>query len=223
MDRSLLLPKYLLDNSVWTDMSKAIDKVFKGKVDDPARYIQWIRDYFIQDEAMKQGVETSTRLLSLDSFNDYDRVLLIRLANLVGFSFRNSSDIADTDYLRILRNLPNYWYSPGNASFIDFFSLMLNSPFEIVNMWTEDYKTFVPEGSAQIGTKIYNGGTWYPTTHVEISYDAIKFPVSFNKVIEFFYYIDPYNLVLKAVKSKSTIFAQPFGIAMAGRLKTWYS
>jgi len=195
---------------------------FADKIDDPTRYIQWIRDYFIQDEAMRQGVEAG-QMLSLSSFNDYDRVLLIKLANLVGFTFRNSGDLADEDYLRILRNLPNYWYNAGNESFIDFFSLMLNSPFEIVNTWTQDYVTFLSEGDPLIGNTIYDGGTWYPTTHVEISYDAIKFPVSFYKVVEFFYYIDPYNLVLKAVKSKSVAYSQPVGISMVGRLNTWYA
>jgi alpha-tubulin suppressor-like RCC1 family protein len=114
--------------------------------------------------------------------------------------------LTEEDYLRIFRNLGHYWFSKGKGTFADFIGVCLNSLFEVTNMWTADYATFLEEGDVGIGTSIVNGGTWYPTTHVMlnvISSRYASFPVEL--VTQLFYDFANYNLVLYGISLTSTL------------------
>jgi hypothetical protein len=58
----------------------------------------------------------------------------------------------------------------------------------------------LPEGDPLIGTPIWQGGNWFPTTHVRVTFDGTKFSnVSDSDIVAFFYSFAPYNLVLESI------------------------
>jgi hypothetical protein len=64
-------------------------------------------------------------------------------------------------------------------------------------LWTEDYINFIEEGAPGIGFPVWDGGLWYPTTHVTLEYDPSAFVSLRPKdVTDFFYYFANINLVL---------------------------
>jgi hypothetical protein len=78
-------------------------------------------------------------------------------------------------------------------------------------MWTTDYITFYPEGDPFIGTPIWEGGSWYPTTHVSINWDSGKFNVPLNNVVSLFNDVSNYNLVLNDISTSIYMWMAPRG------------
>ena len=75
-------------------------------------------------------------------------------------------------------------------------------------LWSSDYKTFLEEGDPSIGTPIWQGGDWFPTTHVRLYFDFFKFQgISATDLGNFFYEFANYNLVLRDIAQVfNTIF-----------------
>jgi hypothetical protein len=85
---------------------------------------------------------------------------------------------------------------------MEFINFCLATDFQITVLWTKDYVHFFPEGSSAIGTPIWKGGNWYPTTHVMIIAKGGLEGVDFTTLVNFFYEIANYNLVLWSIDSQ---------------------
>jgi hypothetical protein len=206
--RSKLLPPYLDDVQAWLDLADSIDEVYKVKIDDPIKFLAKLRDtWIIPDDVMEKV--SQNEILDLTDYTLYEREILIKQANMLGFDFRQSDLINDEDYQRITRNLSLYWYEKGTPKFVDFMGFVLNCLMQVIYLWSEvqntpegpQYGPFLPEGDPGIGTPVYQpGGTWFPTTHVQVAFDPFKFAsVSFDKMLALFYAIANYNLVVDSL------------------------
>lgn len=206
--RRKLLPPYLDDVQVWNDLADSIDEVWKDKIDDPKKFLAKLRDTWIVPDATLDKIEAG-QILELSDFSLPEREILIKQANMIGFDFRESDTITEEDYQRITRNLSLYWYGKGTEKFIDFMGFVLNSLMTVANLWSEEvaspdgpqYGPFLPEGDPGIGTPIWQpGGTWFPTTHVQVTFDPFRFAsVTFSKLLSLFYAIANYNLVVDSL------------------------
>lgn len=214
MARQKLLPPYLDDVQAWLDLSDSLDEVWKDKIDDPKKFLARLRDTWIVPEATMTKIQNN-EVLNLADYSLFEREILIKQANMIGFDFRESDLINDEDYQRITRNLGHYWYSKGTPKFIDFMGFVLNCLMTVIYLWSEvqntpegpQYGPFLPEGDPGIGTPVYSGGTWFPTTHVQVQFDPFKFnSVPFNKMIALFYAIANYNLVVDALIFDGVMF-----------------
>ncbi|MDN3160821.1 hypothetical protein P0E55_14025, partial [Enterococcus faecalis] len=105
----------------------------------------------------------------------------------------------DDSYQAISRWVGMYWYGKGTRSFIDFINYCLSSFLDVKPMWTQDYVHFYRTGDSRIGTPIWQGGTWYPTTHVQLIAKGGLGDLDINTLVSFFYEIANYNLVLYSV------------------------
>jgi hypothetical protein len=214
MDRQVLLPPYMEDGPAWTQLVEAIDAVFLGKVDNPTEWLGQLRDTWILTAASKTALEDETKIISNTGFESIEKNILIRQANMLGFDFVDSDLLSADDYQRIVRNIALYWYGKGTFQFAHFLGFVLNTPMEIVNLWStqglqyDTYGPFLPEGDPGIGTPIWEvGGTWFPTTHVNLQIDASTFAdVSFPRIVALFYSIANYNLVLNAIDFIASIY-----------------
>lgn len=154
-----------------------------------------IADHF----AYRGGAEGKTLLSNRDTIR-FDHDTIMSQANAVGFKFFDDAYATDKDYQQIIRWVGQYWLEKGNDKLADFIGFCLSSQIEIRNLWTEDYITFVPEEGGNIGLKIYENGTWYPTTHVDLLYDLIKFGnTSQTSIRNLFNYFSPVNMVLRSL------------------------
>ena len=137
-----------------------------------------------------------------------------RKLNQLGFDYDDldfvtlPSEYENSDITQVMSDLIGNYYihSKGTKSFADFFGYVFKAVFRVEQQWAEDlnddeYHNFQPHGSPLIGTPVWAGGTWYPTSHVKIYYDLVKFGNSLNEraVKDFFLYISPINLVVIAI------------------------
>ena len=212
-DRSVLLPPYMEDVPVWQDLMSIIDNVFAGNVDDPTMWLNKLRFLWIQTTTAIDKVNAG-QLLSAADFELPEKEILIKQAKQLGFDFKETNLIEDGDYQRIVRNIALYWYSKGKPDFIDFLGFVLNKSCQLFNLWSttndaaswKTYGTFLEEGDPGIGTPVWQGGTWYPTTHVRIRIDPFGFVTpKMAKLVNLFYTIANYNLVLESVQMEGTL------------------
>ena len=131
----------------------------------------------------------------------YDSVTQRLRLNQLGLRLMDPTLVDDASINRLIQNIGLFWYSKGLASFLDFISFCLNTAAEYVNLWTQDYISFVPEGDPGIGSPVWNGGTWYPTTHIRVLIidPGLVNGTTLRNFVRLFYDIANYNLVLEGI------------------------
>lgn len=196
--RSTLLPPYLLVNPYYVEYADSIDAVLGPEVDDKIAIISNIRNMWVQNPTTEESVQAHT-LISPDEWSVPERAIVVQQANLLGMKLRNAGVVSDDAYQTITRFVGQYWFGKGTGAFIEFINYCLSSDLELSLMWTENYVDFFEEGDISIGTPVWDGGTWYPTTHVTITANGGLGDLSIFTLQSFFYEIANYNLVLLAI------------------------
>lgn len=203
--RKDILPRYI-SQPAWTDLCDAIDYVFADRVDNPTEILGKLRQLYLLNEATAEA-EAAQLVYSESALDHFDKDILIKQLSMLGLSLRNRDAFTADELQRLVRYLPTYWYAKGKNKLADFVSLILGTRVTMTNLWTEDYVTFLDEGDPGIGTPIYSGGTWYPTTHTRVEYDlenlnpnidiivfASLFEALANYVLVFYYLIQAIEL-----------------------------
>jgi hypothetical protein len=192
--RSELLTSYLSDNQVWHDLVGAYQDVFGNDFDRNVQELAKLRD-FLQ---LEKGTVVGTKLLDYDNLTLPDAGVLVRTCGMLGFGYPNydSSLFSDEDYLRILQSLSQYYQQQGTQSFFQFLSFVLNAYYAIEPLWTQDYVNF---SNRPQGPTVWEGGSWYPTSHVQIILDDNQPQASLGRMRLLFDYIAPINLVLWSI------------------------
>jgi len=239
MSRQKLLSPYL-DTQVWIDFSDAIDAVFVDTIDNPTRLLSKLRGLqdlysydsaFLEDPRDRYTVQPYTGTLvdtyateEIRSFTDLlgiESSLMVEQLKLQGFSLPGSNLVYDqelnTDLHRIIDSLGQYYTEKGSGYFLDYISYILNADISGALLWTTDYVHFYEEGDPIIGTPVWAGGTWYPTTKMNLSYDyetVITNQPEIELLGPVFKTMAPINLLLNLILAKAagTMY---MGISMA--------
>lgn len=221
--RQILMPPAQGQNQLFLDLSDSIDEAFEvAGIDPNIAALRTLRQPFTISDMVIESSEQQNQLISLSQVEKQDLETLILSANMLGFRFRQSDIFTQEDFLRIVTYLGEYYHEDkGTQSWEDFLGFALNAEFKVLNTWTEDYKHFYAEGDPSIGTPVYEGGTWYPTTHVILEYDISRFSGQAASVVEFFYYFANINLVLWAIRLTQTA-KMSLNVAMHGKMTIVY-
>jgi hypothetical protein len=202
--RKNLLPPYL-DNDTWQQLLDSADEVLNEAIDKPTVLLAKQRDAWLLNDTGELRAD-SGQLLDSSCFESPEKALLVRQANMLGFDFKESDLLTDDDYQRIVRNISLFWYGKGKPNFISFMGFVLNSIVEVTRLWStqgptyDSYGPLLDEGDPGIGTAVWDGGTWFPTTHVAVKFDPFRFAsVQISKLVALFYSIANYNLVLERI------------------------
>jgi hypothetical protein len=134
-------------------------------------------------------------------------------ANMMGFEIKDSL-MTDDGYDRLNNNVGNYLYEQGKDNFVCFLGYILGIKLSLVRLWTEDYVNFL----SSPGKTVFEGGSWYPTTHVGLIYDSNPntnqpLPTE-QELTELFYKHAPIDLVLKWIGLSTTIMMTPLYIQL---------
>ena len=224
---SQMLASYLASNPVWQEMITVLEKAYGLSTRELALYLANIRDLFQlrdpQAAAIQAEIDSGATTRDLQTFDAYqtpDRATLVKTCSMLGFTYPDTDDdlFTSEDYLRIAQNIADYYKEQGTEAFLRFFSYCLNNNFTLEPMWTSDYATFYPEGSPFIGTPIWAGGTWYPTSHVQFQVEPGQDKVDPSTFQKFFNYIAPINLVLLGTVFRLLVNTE-LKIAMHGRMR----
>jgi hypothetical protein len=197
--RDILLPPYLYVNDYFREFAEAIDNVFEPLVDIKTEILGDLRNMWVTNPTLESNQIAKSVLIPFEAWSQPERELLVKQVNMLGMKLRSAGIISDDSYQQIARWVGMYWFGKGTQAFIDFINYCLSTSLEVIKLWTEDYKTFVPAGSSSIGTPIWEGGTWYPTTHVRINAAGGLKNIDMQSLINFFYEIANYNLVLESI------------------------
>lgn len=217
--RDSLLVSYLRDNPVWRDLIAIFEEVWGDQADELADQLSDTRNLFPIAPEQLGKIDLGV-MMSTGDYRLFDRQTMVRICSMLGFSFPNLNDrlFSTEDYLRIAQNIADYYKEQGTDAFIKFFGYCLNSRFQLRPTWTNDYINFIPEGDPAIGTPVWEGGDWYPTSHVQFEVDIGKGNMDPDQFRDFFYYIAPINLVLLSTVFKATVTGQVY-VAAHARMK----
>lgn len=201
-----LLPGYM-QQPIWQDLCDAIDYVYgESDINSGMKALQHLRYMFVLNDEVREKIANRQMLMSSD-LDMMERTLAIRQTNLLGWRVQGAKGLSGTDFTNINRNLGQFWYSKGTEDFIDFIGYCLNADIRMQAMWTENYVTF---SETPGGSPVWEGGTWYPTTHVNLQFDGgLTTVISVKELIEIFYDLANYNLVVNAVLIENTSWIVP--------------
>lgn len=206
--RSTLLPPYLATNPYFVEYCNAMDEVYGPTVDQQLLTLSNIRNMWVQSPDTEKHVDAA-ELIPTTDWSTPARDLVVKQVNALGLKLQTAGIVTDDAYQTIARFVGTYWFGKGTEKFIEFINYCLSSDFRVYNMWTTDYVTFVPEGDASIGTPIWEGGAWYPTTHVLIEAKGGFKGIDILTLQQFFYEIANYNLVLYAIDANFDMWIVP--------------
>lgn len=198
--RSILLPPYLAINPYFTDFADAVDEVFESTVDIPTEVLGNLRNMWVQNPTMETEYIQAEQLIPFSAWSQPEREILVKQVNALGLKLQSAGVLTDDNYQTVARFVGRYWFQKGTQSFIDFINYCLSTTLTVVKLWTQDYVNFVPEGDPSIGTPLWEGGTWYPTTHVSLVASGGLQQLDPQTLINFFYEIANYNLVLHSIE-----------------------
>lgn len=199
--RSILLPPYLVNNNFFTDYTDAIDEVIGQAVDDKIDILQNIRNMWVTDPELEQKILDGLMLVPED-WPTGEQELVMRQLNFLGAQLGAPTILFDRiAFAQMCRFLGMYWMEKGKHTFIEFINFCTGSQYVIKNLWTKDYATFYPEGDEAIGTPIWEGGEWYPTTHVQLININGSVTDTLTLISKLFDEIANYNLVLYGIDS----------------------
>jgi hypothetical protein len=194
--RSILLPPYMAINPYFVEFMDAVDAVFESQVDIPTEIIGDLRNMWVTNPALENNQIANSELIPFEAWSQPEWEILVKQVNMLGMKFSAASVLTNNDYQSIARWVGQYWFGKGTAAFINFINYCLSSSLAIEPLWTEDYVTFYPLGAPQIGTPIWEGGTWYPTSQVAITATGGLNNIDVTTLTSFFYEIANYNIVL---------------------------
>lgn len=194
MSRSVLLPDSL-NTPFWRTLLDSVDLVWQDDIDNK------IKDIYRINEALRFDATEDFELTSETSINVMDRETAIKKLNSLGLKLRTTEGISNEALTRLCANISMYWFSKGSRQFIPFLSYTLGVRISVVQLYTSDYITFLEEGNPGIGTTIYDGGTWYPTSHVHVYVDpSTLVQTDLQSLIDVFFAVAPYTIVVHSWK-----------------------
>lgn len=204
--RSILLPPYLAVNPYFVEYMDAIDNVFESTVDIPTEILGDLRNMWVSNPVLEETYIEQAQMIPFEAWSQPERQLLVKQVNMLGMKLMNAGIISNDSYQAIARWVGMYWFGKGTQSFINFINYCLSSTLSVTRLWTQDYVNFVNDGDPTIGTPIWEGGTWYPTSHVAIVASGGLQGLDITTLISFFYEIANYNLVLNSIELAYTMW-----------------
>lgn len=190
MARSILLPDSL--NTVfWRTLLDAVDAVWEAPIDNR------VKDLYRINDVLRFTSTSDQALTSASSLDVLDRETAIKKLNSLGLKLRTTESLSDTALTRLCANISTYWFGKGNKHFMSFLEYTLAVRTKAVPLYTQDYIIFLEEGDSGIGTKVYEGGTWYPTSHINVYVDPTTLvQTDLQSFQDVFFAVAPYTLVV---------------------------
>ena len=148
----------------------------------------------LEREVLDEIDDSVKRLLSVREWDNVDIHLLPRLKNTLG-SFIDTNSFSILELRRLIQELPYFYTVSSTDQTIDFLGYILNTVFKYKQLWTKNYIDFISKDL--IST---NDESFYPTAHISLEYDALRFTsVDVDNLKRQFYIIAPTPVVIEEV------------------------
>lgn len=198
LPRKILLPPYLSFNPFFSEWLDATDELFDSRVEDKIEILKNLRNMWVENPEMERKIQRG-EMIYQDDWSVPEQNIVLKQLNMLGLQLGVPTVMFDEySFMNFCRFLGIYWMQKGTQTFMDFVNFCTGTQFLISNCWTKDYKEFFAEGDEHIGTPIWEGGEWYPTTHVLFRSINPEF-TDVQMLGQLFYELANYNLVLYAI------------------------
>ena len=215
LPRKILLPPYLAFNPFFSEWLDATDELFDQRVEEKVEILKNLRNMWVSNPDLERKIQAG-EMISQTDWSVPEQNIVLKQLNMLGLQLGVPTVMFDEySFMNLCRFIGMYWMQKGTQTFMDFVNFCTGLQFQIVNCWTNDYKTFLPEGDDSIGTPIWEGGTWYPTTHIIFKSVNPKF-TDMSMLGQLFYEIANYNLVLRSI---DFVFNLEFEVPGTGQKK----
>lgn len=185
--KTVLIPN-IQQTEAWADLFDGLSVVFAENIYKYVEKLRYIRDPSVQDKLVN-----------------------IQQAQFLGFKYK-SDLFTEEEYANLVYFL-SYFNKKvkGTESFVNFIGWVKNAKFKIHQLWAKgkyqysdtrardpfEWETQYVKNNSFIddtGTK-----EWYPTSHVDLEYDAELFKIDESDLWYLFYKCAPIHLVLRSV------------------------
>lgn len=219
--RRVLLPPYMQD-PYFVQFMNMVDEVYKPLIDDKIKILRDLRTGWHLNPDVENLI-LNNQMVDNSVWDFLERNLVTEQVNNLGLFLSGASSIPELSLQNIARWLGTFWWERGTYGFIEFINFCLGINIGMVNMWAqidpmypdaEAYINMTPENAdgTPPGTPIWKGGTWFPTTHVMITtLGNAPMPIAISDLVQFFYEIANYNLVLYAINNVFNVGAVTAG------------
>lgn len=178
-----LLNNVLKENQMWIDYAGFVSDIYEANVENPIDQLANLR--FISRNTDKNIVYETARQLGFDLTQDV-------------------IDMSQENLTRILHQLPMYSSYSHTVLFEKFIDFILNAITKVEYLYTQDYVNFYPSPG---GTMIYEGGSWFKTTHINLDISLIEYEKMYissgqtfaDRTKALFYMFAPVALVIKTL------------------------
>lgn len=189
-----------MGHAAWTQLCEAIDEVFSEEIAPYVKGLKDIRSRYIEPE---QSLLESRSMIDDSEYTVFDPITSRLRLNFLGLQLSNPSIVTDAGLNQFARHIGQFWFEKGMANTGDFIGFCMGASVEIKHLWAEidvvgdRYLSFA-EHADVIGNTFDVGGSYYPTTHVRMHFDAANFDTMLLPILStLFYDVSNYNLVLE--------------------------
>lgn len=206
LPRRILLPPYLSFNPFFSQWLDAADELFDQRVDAKIDIIKNLRNMWVSNPDLERKIQAQEMILQSD-WSVPEQAIVLKQLNMLGLQLGTPTVMFDEySFMNFCRFVGMYWMQKGTQTFMDFVNFCAGMQFTIKPCWTKDYKEFFVEGDERIdGKPIWEGGEWYPTTHVQFQSINPKF-TDVKMLAQLFYELANYNLVLYSIDSLFNLY-----------------
>lgn len=227
------LPSYLHENPIWSAFGDAVGTVFDQNLGVPVQQLMSVRDV---NNFNPSAVQAKAGVAMLDSTDAvYEGVqwnaksTRISLATMLGMNFYNLSTITDsTVYDNFVKYAVQFFPEQGTPSWPEFLGFATNTLIVLSQLWAELdatgtlYTNMQPEGSTNIGVPVWKGGTWFPTSHYDVTVLSNFGTTNLQQLSELLQFVAPINVVFRNIGSQYSSNTTELIYSMAATVEvTW--
>lgn len=221
------LPLPISNNPVWVEFVNTVEQVLAPYLVDNVQKLLGVRDVNNFDPR-NLAAKTGTAMLSGGDAS-YEGTLWnntqwrVQLATMLGFTFYSVFTLPSQTFDQFVKMGVEFYAEQGTPSWVNFLGFATDSIIIITPLWAQldpTYQTYInfqPEGSPLIGTPVWEGGDWYPTSHIDVTITAnFSTSVALAEMINLLQFVAPINLVIRNVLTEYiNIQVQPLYPAIA--------
>ncbi len=220
------LPLPLANNPTWTDFVNAMEQELSPYLVDNVQKLLGVRDvnnFAPQNLASKVG---NSMLSGADaSYNGElwnNTQWRVQLATMLGFTFYSVFNLPTQTFDQFVKLGVGFYTEQGTQSWVDFLGFATDSVITVTPLWAQvdpTYKTYInfqPAGSPQIGTPVWEGGSWYPTSHVDVTVISnFSSAIELDELLNLLRFVAPINICIRniIVEDLSTPMTLQYGMA----------
>lgn len=196
-----IMPPALQSSPIWRDLAEATSTVWDNLVESQIASLKALQSTWIKNNDTQESIASGILIDSATGFDTLDLNLVQKELQSLGINIRNPDNLSNIQLNTLYRTIGKLWRQKGRAATIDYVAAALGVTLISERLWTEDYVDFTPEPTFgnPPGTPIWEGGTWYPTTHIQITYDPTTSVSSLQvlSLVQLLYMLCSYTVIIR--------------------------